>query len=65
VLVVQEERVILLILYLRWKGAVALADNSRVTDTVDDGDEADDDGDGEFGGGDDVDDESRPGSRSV
>ena len=62
-LVVQEEGVILLILYLRWKGAVA--DNSRVTDTVDDGDEADDDGDGEFGGGDDVDDESRPESRSV
>ena len=62
-LVVQEEGVILLTLYLRWKGAVT--DSSHVTDTVDDGDEADDDGDGDFGGGDDVDDESRPGSRSV
>ena len=35
----------------------AVADNSRVTDTVDDGDEADDDGDGEFDGGDEADDD--------
>ena len=42
-----------------------MADNGHVTDTVDDSDEADDDGDGACGGGDDVDDESRPGSRSV
>ena len=35
----------------------AVADNSRVIDTVDDGDEADDDGDGEFDGGDEADDD--------